>query len=149
MVIQSPVASSPLQPLPFGKDFEVFYDAACPLCRKEIHWLMKKDKLKRIRFTDLTAADFHAEAIGLTNEELMAEIHGRLPDGTIIRGVEVFRQLYSAIGFRWAMAISRLPIICQVLNVGYVLFARNRLRLTGRCNAQTCSIHQHPRDPVS
>jgi len=79
----------------------------------------------------------------------MAEIHGRLPDGTIIRGVEVFRQLYSAIGFRWAMTISRLPIIRQMMNAGYILFARNRLRLTGRCNAQTCAIHHHPRDSVS
>ena len=29
----------------------------------------------------------------------MAQIHGRLPDGTWLQGVEVFRRLYAAIGF--------------------------------------------------
>lgn len=136
----SPVSRSQ-HPLPFGKDVEVFFDGECPLCRREIDWLKRRDRLKRIQFTDLHAPGFKPAALGLTESQLMSRIHGRLPDGTIIRGVEVFRQLYSAIGFRWAAACSRLPLIRQVLDVGYLLFAKNRLRITGRCTESSCSRH--------
>jgi len=136
------------QSLPFGKDFEVFYDSECPLCAREIGWLKQRDRLKRIRFTDLNAPDFNPASLGLTKPALLAEIHGRMPDGRIVRGVEVFRQLYSAIGFRWAVSGSRLPVISQVLDAGYHLFARNRMRLTGRCTKKSCSIKSCSRHSV-
>jgi len=63
----------------------------------------------------------------------MAQIHGRLPDGTWIRGVEVFRRLYSAVGWGWLVAVTRWPGIAQLMELGYRIFTRNRLRLTGRC----------------
>jgi hypothetical protein len=66
-------------------------------------------------------------------EDLMSEIHGRLPDGTWVRGVEVFRRLYSAVGWGAVVSLSRLPLIRGMLDFGYRVFARNRLRLTGRC----------------
>jgi predicted DCC family thiol-disulfide oxidoreductase YuxK len=72
----------------------------------------------------------------------MREIKGRLPDGTWITGVEVFRRLYGAVGFRWLIPFTRLPGIRQLLDVGYRVFAKNRLRLTGRCT-NACRI-DHP-----
>jgi len=141
MIESSTDLAVPRQPLPFGKDFEVFYDGGCPLCRREIDWLMRRDRLKRIRFTDINAPGFAASSLGLTDVQLLQEIHGRLPDGTIIRGVEVFRQLYGAIGFHWMAACSRLPVIRQALDIGYHLFAKNRLRLTGRCTETGCRRH--------
>ena len=63
----------------------------------------------------------------------MAEIHGRLPDGRWIRGVEVFRRLYAAVGWRRLAAATRWPGVRQALEAAYRLFARNRLRWTGRC----------------
>ena len=72
-------------------------------------------------------------------DELMAEMHGRLPDGRWVTGVEVFRQLYSNAGFGPIVRLTRLPIIKQLLNGGYFLFAKYRIRLTGRCT-NNCSI---------
>ena len=37
----------------------------------------------------------------------MAKIRGRLPAGQLIEGVEVFRRLYTAIGFGWIVALTR------------------------------------------
>jgi predicted DCC family thiol-disulfide oxidoreductase YuxK len=34
--------------------------------------------------------------------------------------------------------LSRLPLISQLLDIGYSVFAQNRVRLTGRCTAATC-----------
>jgi predicted DCC family thiol-disulfide oxidoreductase YuxK len=95
--------------------------------------LQRLDRRGLIRFTDIAAPDFDAARLGTTNEGLMGEIHGRLPDGTWIKGVEVFRRLYGAVGFHRIVAASRWPGIRQALDLGYRLFARHRLRMTGRC----------------
>lgn len=124
-----------------GKTVEVFYDGECPLCMREIRMLQRKDRRARIQFTDIAANDFDATRYGRTHASFMARIHGRLPDGTWIEGVEVFRQLYAAIGFRVLVALTRLPVISHLLRFAYTKFAANRLRLTGRCAADgTCAV---------
>lgn len=126
--------------LPAGTSVEVFYDGDCPLCMREIRMLRRKDRAGRIVFTDIAAPGFDAAALGKGHDALMARIHGRLPDGTWITGVEVFRQLYAAIGFRRLVAVSRLPGLSHLLQLGYWLFAKNRLRLTGRCADEGCAL---------
>lgn len=118
-------------------DVEVFHDGGCPLCRREVNMLRRWDQHERIRFTDISASEFDPEWVGVDKGDLMAEIHARLPDGTLIRGVEVFRRLYAAVGCGWLVAVTRWPGVRQMLDVGYRLFARHRLRLTGRC-VTTC-----------
>jgi ligand-binding SRPBCC domain-containing protein/predicted DCC family thiol-disulfide oxidoreductase YuxK len=121
-------------------DVEVFFDGDCPLCLREIKMLRWLDKRNRIRFTNIAAPDFDPRSAGLSMFELMDRIHGRLPDGTPIEGVEVFRQLYGAVGFRRAVQVSRWPGVAHALHLGYVLFAKNRLRLTGRCIEDVCAV---------
>ena len=120
--------------------FEVFYDGDCPLCMREIRTLRRLDRHARIRFTDIAASDFDATSVGLSWTALMERIHGRMPDGTLVEGVEVFRQLYKAVGFGPLVALTRLPGIAQILNLGYRVFAKNRLRLTGRCVDDVCKV---------
>lgn len=119
---------------------EVFFDGDCPLCVREIAMLRRLDRRARIRFTDIAAPGFDPAAEGTTMETLMAEIHGRLPDGRWITGVEVFRQLYAAVGLGPVVAATRLPGVRGALDVGYRLFAKNRLRLTGRCTSESCEL---------
>jgi predicted DCC family thiol-disulfide oxidoreductase YuxK len=119
-------------------DFEVFYDGACPLCMREVRWLRGLDRRQRIRFSDIADPLFDATRLGVTWATLMLRIHGRMPDGTLVEGVEVFRQLYAAVGFQRLVAFSRLPGVAQVLNLSYRFFAKNRLRLTGRCMNDLC-----------
>ncbi len=123
---------------------EVFHDGACPLCAREMRWLRRLDRHQRIRFTDISDPAFDPASTGLTFETLMARIHGRLPDGPVIEGVEVFRQLYAAAGFAKLAAFSRWPGVAQVMSAGYWLFAKNRLRLTGRCADRQCAVHRAP-----
>ncbi|MEY4548649.1 MAG: hypothetical protein RL685_4844 [Pseudomonadota bacterium] len=125
-------------------DVEVFYDGECPLCLREIRMLRSRDRQDRIRFTDIAAAGFDASALGVTREVLMGRIHGRLPDGKLIDGVEVFRRLYAAVGFARLVGLTRLPGITQLLDVAYDAFAKNRLRLTGRCEDGACKLHSRP-----
>lgn len=123
-----------------NESVEVFFDGGCPLCQREIGLLRRWDRKQKIRFTDISAPDFDAAAVGKTHAELMDQIYGRLPDGQFIRGVEVFRRLYSAVGFGPLVLLTRLPIISQLLDAGYYVFAKNRLRLTGRCDHGKCAV---------
>ena len=125
-------------------EVEVFFDGACPLCRREIAMLRRWDRRGVIRFTDIAAPGFDPAPLGRTHGDLMAEIHGRLPDGTVIKGVEVFRRLYAAVGLSPLVLLTRLPVVSQILDWGYRRFARNRLKLTGRCQTGTCSIESCP-----
>lgn len=122
-------------------DIEVFYDGDCPLCVREMRLLRRLDKRERIRFVDIAAESFDRSSVGVTWEALMDRIHARLPDGTLVEGVEVFRRLYAAVGFKSLVALTRLPGIAQLLDLGYRWFAKNRLRLTGRCADGACELH--------
>ena len=121
-------------------DIEVFYDGDCPLCMREIRLLRQLDQRQRVRFVDIAAEGFDAASVGVSWEALMERIYGRLPDGTLIEGVEVFRRLYAAVGFASLVPLSRLPGIAQTLDLGYRWFAKNRLRLTGRCTEGACTV---------
>jgi predicted DCC family thiol-disulfide oxidoreductase YuxK len=125
-----------LETRPESFDVEVFYDGDCPLCRREISFLQRRDRQNRIRFTDISSPEFSAERLGKDHETMMAQIHGRLPDGQWIIGVEVFRRLYAAIGWSTPVRLSRLPGVSSVLDWSYRWFAKYRLRLTGRCTDQ-------------
>ena len=126
-------------------DVEVFYDGACPLCMREIAMLKRKDRKQRIRFTDISSPDFDASVVGISWAALMDRIHGRLPDGTLIEGVEVFRRLYAAVGAGPLVAATRLPLLSQLLDLSYRAFAKNRLKLTGRCTDDACPAHVAPK----
>jgi predicted DCC family thiol-disulfide oxidoreductase YuxK len=120
-------------------DIEVYYDGACPMCSREIGLLRRLDRRQRIRFVDIDAAGFDAGTVGVSQQALMERIHGRLPDGTLVEGVEVFRRLYAAVGFGWIVSLTRLPGVASLLDAAYDAFARRRLRLAGRCAEGTCS----------
>ena len=118
---------------------EVFFDGDCPLFTKEITFVRRLDRKQRVLFTDIAAPGFDAASIGRTQEDLMARIQARTADGSFIDGVEVFRRMYAAVGLSPLVALTRLPGITQLLDVGYRWFAKNRLRLTGRCDQGACT----------
>ena len=120
---------------------EVFYDGECPLCLREIKMLRWMDRREQIRFTNIADSSFSTADYGKTMQEFMDGIQGRLPDGTWIIGVEVFRRLYAAVGLGAIVALTRLPGVSHSLDLGYRIFAKNRLRLTGRCNSGNCDVN--------
>jgi hypothetical protein len=60
---------------------------------------------------DIAAPGFDAARYGRDHEMLLARIHGVLPDGTVIEGMEVFRRAYAAVGLGWVLAPSRWPLL--------------------------------------
>jgi predicted DCC family thiol-disulfide oxidoreductase YuxK len=123
-------------------EIALLYDGECPLCAREIAGLRRLDRGRgRLRFVDIAAPGFDASRYGRTRAELMARIHGALPDGRLVEGMEVFRRAYAAVGLGWLLAPTRWPGLRRVADAAYRWFARNRLRLTGRSDACACDAH--------
>ena len=127
----------------------VLYDGECPLCTREIRFLEARDGGRgRIELEDIAAPGFDASAYGLAQEQVMARIHGVLPDGTVVEGMEVFRRVYAAVGLGWLLAPTRWPGLRVLADRAYRVFARNRLRWTGRANACETGRCQVPQSRV-
>ncbi|MEM6754489.1 MAG: DUF393 domain-containing protein [Cyanobacteria bacterium P01_C01_bin.38] len=120
-------------------EIKLLYDGECPLCLREVNFLQKKDAGRgKVAFVDIAADDYNPEEnAGIDFETAMGRIHGILPDGTIIKNVEVFRRVYEALGMGWVYAITKLPILGAIANFIYGIWADLRLRLTGRPNLET------------
>ncbi|HEX5655666.1 MAG TPA: DUF393 domain-containing protein [Polyangiales bacterium] len=118
-------------------DFKLLFDGECPLCVREVRMMEKLNRKGRLVLEDIAAPDFDASRYGRTFEQLMGSIHGVLPDGQLVTGMEVFRRAYAAVGLGPLVAPTAWPLLKPVFDRAYTLFARNRLRITGR--SQDCA----------
>lgn len=119
---------------------EALFDGGCSVCTREMEFLRRLDRRRRIRFTDFTAPGFDAAALGQAQAALMATMHVRLPDGSFVTGVEAFRTLYGIVGPRRLVSLTRLPVISHALECGYRWFAKNRTRWTTTCPDGACAV---------
>jgi len=121
--------------------FEVFYDEQCPLCRKEINFIRKRDKTGRLKLTDISAASFDPTSTGKSLDTLMREIHGRHADGTMVVGVEVFREIYERIGWGAVIVPTRWVGVRWLMDKAYNVFATLRYKhAKKRMDKQSCPL---------
>jgi predicted DCC family thiol-disulfide oxidoreductase YuxK len=138
----------------------VYYDASCALCNGEMSNLMLRNTDGLLVFVDASPEDFVSPVHGTTRHELMNMIHAVQADGTVVRGVEVFRLAYGAVGLGWVTAPTTWPVLRQLADRAYPWLVRNRYRIPrplvhflfegatrraaeaaherARCNGQTC-----------
>ena len=125
-------------------EFTIFFDGDCPFCVREVQWLLRRSRGGRLAAIDIATPEFDAAAFGGSPESFMARIHGRRADGTMIDGMQVFREAYAAVGLGWLVAPTGWPILRPLFDVGYRWFARNRVRLGRifgrRCEDGRCAI---------
>lgn len=118
---------------------KLLYDGECPLCVKEVNFLTKKDRGRGIiKFVDIADDSYDASNNGGVDfATAMGRIHAILPDGNVIKNVEVFRRVYEELGMGWVYAITKIPIIGAIANLIYGIWADWRLKLTGRPDLET------------
>ncbi len=128
--------TQPVQESKFNPSWKIklLYDGECPLCVREVKFLLKRDAGRGIvNFVDIADPNYNPEAnAGVDFATAMGRIHGILPDGTVIKNVEVFRRVYEELGMGWVYALTKLPAIRKIADIIYGLWADWRLQLTGR-----------------
>ena len=118
---------------------KLLYDGECPLCLREVNFLLKKDRGRGIiKFIDIADRDYDPQDnAGIDFETAMGRIHAITDDGTIIRNVEVFRRVYEELGMGWIYAVTKLPILGAIADKLYDIWAKWRFKLTGRADLAT------------
>jgi predicted DCC family thiol-disulfide oxidoreductase YuxK len=118
---------------------KLLYDGECPLCLREVNFLTKQDAGRGlIIFVDIAEENYSPqENGGVSFEAGMGRIHALLPDGTILKNVEVFRRVYETLGIGWVYAATKLPGIGFLVDILYGIWADWRLTLTGRPDLKT------------
>ena len=118
---------------PTSNKIDLLYDSECPICRLEVDFLRKRDLDNKISFTDISSTSYIPKEHGNVQfAEGMQKLRAVLPNGQVITGVDVFRQTYEAIGLGWILWLTKLPVIGQIADFVYDIWAENRLRITGR-----------------
>lgn len=131
----APAAGSGIQPAP---QLRILYDGGCPLCLREVRFLSQRDERlhpgePRLAFVDINDPAYDPAAhAGVGYRAAMGRIHAIDADGVVLKDVAVFRHAYALIGLGWLYAPSRWPVLRQLANAAYGLWARWRLRVTGR-----------------
>ena len=96
---------------------KVYYDESCYVCSLEINAVRKRGEACGIEFVDISSDDFDGN-----REDFEKEMIGWF-DQKATKGPETFRLMYEKMGFHRCVKISRLPLLRNVLNAGYYVFA--------------------------
>lgn len=131
---------------------EIFYDGSCMVCSTEMQVYRKSNPKGRLRFIDISAADFDAAVYGKSQADFMARMHVRDAAGEFTTGVEAFSTIWqaypSASVYRLFSTLIGLPGINFLSRFGYAVFARYRHLLPKKnnssCSNDRCNLN-HPR----
>ena len=114
-------------------NLKLLYDGKCPICKREICILQKRDSQTKIKFIDINSKDFSSfENNNIDYNTAMSQIHAIDGEGNLLVGIPVFATLYARCQLLITSTLLRIPFIKMVLKPLYTLFAKNRLWITGR-----------------
>ena len=99
------------------KKDKVYYDENCYVCSLEINTIRKRGEACGIEFIDISSPDF-----SFADRDFDSEMIGEF-DGKETVGIETFRLMYAKMGYKRAVCFSRLPVLKQLFDAGYYLFA--------------------------
>ena len=100
---------------------KVYYDESCYVCSLEINTIRKQGEACGIEFVDISSEEFKNSKNKVWND-FDTEMIGEFSEDVTV-GMETFRRMYEKMGFRRAVRFSRLPVIREVFNLGYHVFA--------------------------
>ena len=108
-------------------DLTVWFDGACPLCRREIALLQRLDRRGAIHFVDV--ADGALESCPVDHADLLARFHAS-EDGRVVSGAAAFAAMWRAIPLLRPLGLlARNGLILSLLERLYRGFLRIRPRL--------------------
>ena len=104
----------------------IYYDGECPLCLAEIHFLKSQNKNRLIEFVDVAAAQYDEATHQLSCQLALAAMHGRLADGTLLKGIPVFTEAYRRSDLPMLAWIFSRTWLEPFLSSMYYVFAKYR-----------------------
>jgi predicted DCC family thiol-disulfide oxidoreductase YuxK len=104
---------------------QIFYDGACPVCRRSRDWCLARDSSNRFRFTDFRAVP--DDRLPMSRSQAETTMWVREADGRLLDGFEGWRRILAELPrWRWLARVSGLPPLCWLGPPIYRLVARLR-----------------------
>lgn len=105
----------------------VWFDGACPLCRREIDLFRKLDRRRAIHFEDVSLPD---ASCPLDPAQLLARFHAQERGQPVVSGAAAFAAMWRAIPvLRPIGELARIPALLWLLERLYTVFLRFRPKL--------------------
>jgi predicted DCC family thiol-disulfide oxidoreductase YuxK len=121
-----------LSPMSLKKKLTVLFDGKCPVCFRESTLLQKRKQTGVVCYYFInTEKEFEKDFPQLKYENVLKEIHGITEEGVILKGVEVFHQLYARTDLPFLAIVCNGPFLKGFLAIIYRLWARFRLSNRG------------------
>jgi predicted DCC family thiol-disulfide oxidoreductase YuxK len=122
-------------------DLTIYFDGACPLCRREIAHYLGRDRARRLSAVDIAADPSHLAPLGISQADALAALHVRDATGRLFVGATAFLAIWDRLP-RWrilARALRSIPGATGLLERLYRIVAPRRTRIAsalcgdGRC----------------
>lgn len=114
----------------------VFYDGACPLCRREINHYKKLSSKQdsQIEWIDISKSRLELEKEGIKYADAMKLIHIKDGSGVHRVGIEAIFTLWDSLPYyrQLSRLLQRATFIHSFLDKAYAFFARHRMKIPGR-----------------
>jgi predicted DCC family thiol-disulfide oxidoreductase YuxK len=114
----------------------IYYDDECSFCRGMLQRFGRTLARRRFTFVPLQAPGA-ARVLGVSDDHLLDEMRVRLDDGAVCGGASAVMAIARRIWWAWPFwALSQLPGVMSLLDMGYRWVARNRHCLHGACEVR-------------
>jgi len=115
----------------------LFWDGGCPLCTTEISYYKRIDAAQRVDWVDVHATPERLDPYGLDAGDAMRKIHAIDARGKVQIGVPAFIAVWEQLPL-WNIlppVLRTTPLALPIASAAYSVFARYRLKITGRGRA--------------
>ena len=114
---------------------EFLYDGQCNACNFEVIKMKQRNEKMNagIKFVDISSSEYKAEEHGnISYANAMRSMHCRTRDGAVYKGARAFYPAYDALKLGWLWAPVNWPIIGNIADAVYAVWAKLRTIITGR-----------------
>ena len=113
---------------------KVFYDGKCSLCSKEISYYRRIAPSDIFDWQDITLLNSNFINTGIKNSDALKMLHIIDNTNTLYIGVDAFIIIWKNLSYWKILArVVSMPIIRQIANITYRLFANWRFNRLAHC----------------
>ena len=105
----------------------VYYDGACPLCRREIAFYRDLKGADTIDWVNVANCNDEDIPANVSRAQLLGRFHIQMPDQSVKSGAAAFVEIWQNLPtFRPFARLAQLPAAMPVLEFGYTVFLKFR-----------------------
>ena len=115
------------EPMTRSTTCTVYFDGACPVCRREIAHYRRQRGSESIAWVDASSCDEAELGPGLDRSVVLSRFHVREADGTLTSGAAAFVAIWRRLpAFSWLAALASSRPVLALLEAGYSIFLHVR-----------------------